>query len=141
MRHSPKAAHLLDIARTVLRNDLLPELPDEYRYDALMVANAMAIAMRHLENGDQPLWEEYEEMAALLERDDSERPQSEKALEKALEALDTRLSAEIRAGSFDPENPDYIEARDHLIRKALRRVAESNPRYLAHSHLSGEGWA
>lgn len=42
----PDAHELLDIARSTLLEQLLPALPGELRYPALMIANAMAIAAR-----------------------------------------------------------------------------------------------
>jgi len=45
----PDGAELLTVARATLLEDLLPELPPARRYDALMIANAMAMAQRELE--------------------------------------------------------------------------------------------
>ena len=45
----PDGAALLAVARATLLEDLLPELPPARRYDALMIANAMAMARRELE--------------------------------------------------------------------------------------------
>ena len=49
----PDAHELLDIARSTLLEQLLPALPGELRYPALMIANAMAIAARESRLG---LW-------------------------------------------------------------------------------------
>ncbi|MCW5698978.1 MAG: hypothetical protein KIT00_03970 [Rhodospirillales bacterium] len=46
MRERPFGPELLEVARQVLRERLLPRLPGECRYDALMVINAMGIASR-----------------------------------------------------------------------------------------------
>ena len=43
MRDLPKGANLLLQARKTLLGELLERLPNDKRYDALMVANAMAI--------------------------------------------------------------------------------------------------
>ncbi|HLU00060.1 MAG TPA: phosphotransferase family protein [Burkholderiaceae bacterium] len=45
---APHTANVLHIARQTLLNELLPQLPKASTYDALMVANAMAAAMRDL---------------------------------------------------------------------------------------------
>lgn len=42
----PDAADLLDIARTTLLDEIVPQLQGDARFKALMVANAMAIAGR-----------------------------------------------------------------------------------------------
>ncbi|MEM7226987.1 MAG: DUF6285 domain-containing protein [Pseudomonadota bacterium] len=49
MIDQPDGAQLLAEARRVLLETLLPELPEKQRFNALMVANAMAIARRELE--------------------------------------------------------------------------------------------
>lgn len=48
MQNRPDGVELLDIARRTLLDALLPALPKEKHYDALMIANAMAIASREL---------------------------------------------------------------------------------------------
>jgi hypothetical protein len=54
MRHGPTTENLLETARKVLRETLLPQLPRSAAYQALMVANAMAIASRRIAAGDRP---------------------------------------------------------------------------------------
>jgi hypothetical protein len=49
MDDRPDGAELLAVARATLLEDLLPELPPAWRYQALMIANAMAMARRELE--------------------------------------------------------------------------------------------
>ena len=49
MRNEPEAAALLGLARQVLLKELAPLLPAAQRYELLMVAAAMAIAVRELE--------------------------------------------------------------------------------------------
>ncbi len=44
----PGTAALLDIARTTLQQEVIPGLEGDARFKALMVANAIAIAMRAL---------------------------------------------------------------------------------------------
>src|SRR5690606_21329135 len=48
MNNRPYGNELLDVARRTLLDELLPLLPGEKAYEALMVANAMAIASREL---------------------------------------------------------------------------------------------
>jgi hypothetical protein len=50
MDDRPDGAELLAVARATLLEDLLPELPQSRRYQALMIANAMAMARRELES-------------------------------------------------------------------------------------------
>jgi len=58
----PAAAELLAVARKSLLEDLVPALPEDKRYQALMVANALAIAGRELE---QPPREDAAALEAL----------------------------------------------------------------------------
>jgi hypothetical protein len=53
MRENPSGKDLLDIAREVLREELIPALPADKKYSALMIANAMAIVMRQIEAGQE----------------------------------------------------------------------------------------
>ena len=54
MNDTADARDLLDIARSTLLNQVLPHVPGELRYEALMIANAMAIAAREHAAGDRP---------------------------------------------------------------------------------------
>ena len=58
MNTGPDAAELLRVARKLLREDLMEAVPSERRYEALMVANAMAIAARESAAGDADLRQE-----------------------------------------------------------------------------------
>jgi len=114
MRENPTGAELLAIAREVLRKELLPLLPKDKQYDALMIANAMGIAERQLQTGDAPARAEAAELAALL------RQQGD------LASLNQRLAQGIRAGAFDHD----LTAQDLLWRITVQRVRESAPRAL-----------
>lgn len=62
MREQPKADELLRYAREVLRQELIPALPKEHRLTGFMIANAMGIATRQLQHGDE---HDYQELVAL----------------------------------------------------------------------------
>lgn len=117
MRDEPTAENLLNTARDLFREKLLPALPRELRYDALMVANAMAIAGRQTAAGDAPLREAKQRLSALY--GDGE-----------LADLERRLAADIRAGRFDPEEPEREAVFDHLWRTTRAKAAESAPKAL-----------
>ena len=53
MRDRPNGADLLAVARRSLLNEVAPALTGSTRYVALMVANAMGIASRELEEADR----------------------------------------------------------------------------------------
>lgn len=115
MRERPEGAELLATARELLRKELLPLLPKDKAYAALMVANAMSIAERQLQYGSVPQAKEWAELAAFLGQN-GELPQL------------TRLFAQrIRRGELD----NSAEARHLLWESVLQRVRESAPKSLA----------
>lgn len=106
MTSNTQGERLLETARDVLRDELLPALPAQLRHAALMVANAMAIAARELDRC------------------------ADAALDQAREAEDRRLCAAIRAGDVDDgEAAAQLHAR--LLAGTRARVEVSNPKYLA----------
>ena len=112
MREQPSGKDLLDIARDVLREDLIPALPENKRYPALMIANAMAIVMRQIEAGEEGSIEEQKTLGNLLNEEGS------------LEHLNTTLARRIRNGQADG-----AEIWQALHDVAVGKVGESNPRY------------
>jgi len=112
MREQPSGKDLLDIARDVLREDLIPALPENKRYPALMIANAMAIVMRQMETGEQGETDEQKLVGDLLGEDGS------------LEHLNKSLATRIRNGQADD-----VRVWQALQSVAVGKVAESNPRY------------
>lgn len=126
MRDQPTGEQLLDTARSLLRDELLPALPADKRHAALMIANAMAIAGRQLNVGDVP---ERHELAAL-ERLLSRPPDDDTPLRAQLVAANRLLCVRVRAGLAD-KGPMRAQVLDHLRITTRRKVEESNPKYLA----------
>lgn len=122
MRDRPNSAELLDIARTRLMDELLPALPAKNKYSALLVAAAMAIAMRELKNGDAAETGEQLKLSELLGNDG---PQ-----ESSLLDLNRRFAAGLRAGNFESSGPDRELALRLLRQTTLSNLGESNPKYL-----------
>jgi len=126
MSDIPDAPELLAIARSTLLDKLLPRVPEELRYDALMIANAMAIAARENTAGDTAILAEVVRLAALLKEQCEPRAGAE--LRSARSDLNRRLAAHIRAGRFDDR--DRAALLDHLAQTAAGELAVSNPRAL-----------
>ena len=125
MRDRPNAADLLDITRETIERRILPALATELRYAGLMVLNALANAQREIEAGEAPVGAElgrlarfYAEVRTAADADGGRA---------ALERLNRRLVADIRAGRLDG-NPAVAK---HLLATAADAVRESNPKYLA----------
>jgi hypothetical protein len=125
MNDRPNATELLDIARTTLISAVLPRLPEDQRYNALMIANAMAISAReHAQGPEVPLAELARLRALFNENDDS----GVGALPAALERYNRRLVADIRTGQFDAEKRTALV--EHLQKTVDAKVAVTNPKIL-----------
>ncbi len=116
MLERPDAGGLLETARDVLLRELLPHLPQSKKFEARMVANAMAIARRGMAADSAPALARLRE---LLDAPDAEP-----------DALLRRLAAEIRAGGRDPGTPGHAAAAEALVALTRLRCAVSNPRAL-----------
>jgi hypothetical protein len=121
----PDGAALLAEARRTLLELLLPHLPAERRYDGLMVANAMAIAGRELDAGEQALRETLAALAAVLSLPEDAAPPRQRLTE-----LEARLAADIRVGRYDAEGSARESIRGYLRAATVARVRLSNPKLL-----------
>ena len=126
MTDHPDTTELLDIARRTLLDELLPRLPEELRYNALMIANAMAIASREHTAGDAAAQAELARLRALF--GERAKPLSGAALEAALAGYNRRLTTGIRNGRFDDK--ERAAMLDHLEKTAADKLAVANPRAL-----------
>jgi hypothetical protein len=142
MADRPHGPDLLAIARETLRRDLLPEVSEDARYTALMIANAMAIAAREAEFGDGPMREAVERLSELL---GPQKSQDAASFDRAfgrlshllglantedMAALNKALVRRIRAGDFQPGTCEHASVAHHLWECALQQVRISNPKYL-----------
>lgn len=124
----PDGNLLLDVARRVLLEELLPLLPEDRRLDGLMIANAMGIAARELEAGATPLREALGRLAAIYrEPVPAELPDAEAS--DMLMRLNRRLAADIRAGVFD-SGAKHDALLAHLEATTRARLAITNPKIL-----------
>lgn len=108
-------AALAGLARETLLAELLPQVPEEEKYTALMVANALGIASWALAQGPAAGEAERGGIAALLGEDGD------------LPALRRALVSAIRAGRFD----DDAALLAHLSRTVRGALAITNPKALA----------
>jgi len=126
MNDIPDAIKLLAIARATLLDKLLPHIPEELRYDALMIANAMAIAVREQANGAAAVQAELARLRGLF--DERAKPLASGALDGALDGYRKRLATDIRNGRFDGAERAALLA--HLAQTAADELAISNPKAL-----------
>ena len=123
----PDAGELLEAARESLMETVLPCLEGDARYQALMIANAMAIAAR--ETGGRAALDarELELLDSLYGEDEPHREGEEPASRAA--RLTARLAKDLRNGELDG-GPQLGVRR--LLRECLEgRLSVSNPRRLA----------
>lgn len=116
----PTASELLGTARGTLLRELLPALPQSLNYEARMIANAMAIAMREAE---QP----YETQSGLSDAHIKELlPQP---LSEAI-PVKRQLCQALREGAFDENNSRQRGLLSMLYQDTQRKLAISNPKAL-----------
>lgn len=114
----PDAHNLLATALETLRTDLIPALPPEKRYSALMTANALAMVEREM----RPAGDDHSgflKAAAALYGPTAETSAS---------ALEKRLCTDIEAGRFDAEGPKRRAAIQCLKASVTARLAITNPK-------------
>jgi Domain of unknown function (DUF6285) len=93
VRDRPNGADLLAVARRSLLDDVAPALKGQPRYLALMVANAMGIALRELEEAER-----FEHAnSAVLDHGDG----------GPVESAPARLVASVRKGGHDADTSLY----------------------------------
>jgi len=122
MRDRPQGHELLAIAAKTFREQLLPALPDEKKYAAMMLLNALSIAERQLANGEDTLHAEVGALSAAL----GIAVPADAALNAQLGTLNRALAQRIRKGGAD----DAPELQQLLWAITLQKVRESSPRYL-----------
>jgi hypothetical protein len=116
MSHLGATADLLKVARATLRNAVAAGLAPERRYEAALVANAMAIVIRELELGQKTRSNERRLLGAFYDLPDATLPE-----------LRARLCRDLRAGVLPRERPEELRA---LLQEVVHaRLAISNPDY------------
>ena len=118
----PDAHGLVTIALQTFRDSILPAVPPEQRFEALMIANALSIAEREL--AAEPELALAKALGGLIGESGD------------LQTVAPRLCGAIDAGAFDaPER--QADLRAVLWELTRARLAVSNPRLLASSAHQG----
>jgi len=121
MRDHPFGGELLAIARKTFAEEVLPALPADRRLAGLMVANALGILGRELEDGEEPEWRMVADLVTFYRAEASAADAREMA---------ARLAGDLRSGAFRDDPARLAEVHCILETHARARVAESNPKYL-----------
>jgi len=119
MINQPDGAALLEEARRTLMERLLPALPPEEAYAARMIARAMGIAARELQQRDALDTDATGAIAAFL---------AEAGL-SGLPADESTLGRLIREQRLPASSQKALP--DLLMRLTRHKLALSNPRYLS----------
>jgi hypothetical protein len=130
MSDRPDGQDLLLTAREELMKRVLPSLPADLRYSALMIANAMAIAARELGAGQTGDMRELTSLQQLLP-DAAALPPGDVAVQQTLTAFRKTLCQQIRAGDFDPGRSAHHELLRHLAANVRDKLTVSNPKLLS----------
>jgi len=136
MKDISNAADLIATARDALLNDLLPRLQKEQRYTGLMIANAMAIALREQRSGAEAMRDEARRIRTLLASTGSGAEAPDDDDKDELRGLRRGLCKAIRAGQFDDDSrsPALVA---NLVRTAADWLAVSNPKALRTDQAPG----
>jgi hypothetical protein len=130
MQSEPASVPLLLAARTWLLEEVVPHVDADKRYDALLIASAMAIVARELEADvavlEQQRQHDYERLRALLPGA-AERPEQPAA---GVRELGAWLVRDIRAGRFDEPGAERDALRRWLRDTTVDNLKNCNPRYL-----------
>lgn len=123
MRTRPNAMELLELAEHTLTDDVAPDLARHQRYRVALITSALGIARRELAGGLSAFADELTALQQLYGIEPGEAP------EAALDRLNRRFAADLRAGAFDAEGRDREAAKALLRNDVIARLAEDNPRY------------
>ena len=119
MHDLPRGWQLLTLARAVLLEELMPRLPPERRFEALLVGNCLAIAAREAAASAVPAPAIDGELRSLY---------GEGA---AASDLWRRFAADLRVGAFANSPDREAQARAALWRLTIAKLRLANPRFLA----------
>ncbi|MNZ60060.1 hypothetical protein D3C78_781200 [compost metagenome] len=122
--NQPDARDLLATARELLLKQLLPALPASLHYEARMIASAMAIAAREMEQAAACAQAEVEALARVLEV----HGQAEPTLAEAR----AQVARNIRQGLYDERGPAQERLLEALLAITREQLRISNPKVVAH---------
>ena len=125
MRDNPQADDLLQIAETTFRQEILPLLPTDKKYTALMIANAMRIAARQFGCIESNTAVEIAALSELLGGPTVDEGPG------ALLNLNKQFAEAIRSGAFASGKDAHDKAREHLFTSVQNRLAEVNPKVIS----------
>jgi len=117
MQDSPGTTEILAAASRFVREALVPALPPDLSYNARVLANALDLVVRQINEDPHAVSDCHARLVTLLEQDGPET------------VLDAELARRIEAGEVSLQDPALIE---HLWRATLAKLAVDQPRYASY---------
>ena len=126
MRDRPDINELLELSRTLLRNELRAALPEEHKYTALMIANVIGVGLRIQQQSIQTEQIQAEQLAQILNKHGLIQ-RAAKLGSKDLDEMFRELSTAIRQGKFDLPGRNSEALKKFLLSWTEKRVKLYNP--------------
>jgi hypothetical protein len=130
MHDMPSASQLILLARSELMSKVLPNLPEDLRYEARMIANAMAIADREWHETDRLRVALPALLARALHPTARGLGMATAEVVEPDEAALMRLVMQIRAGEYNQQGTAQSALLTFLREFTRARLAVSNPKVL-----------
>ncbi len=116
MHDQPSVSELLEAVKSFIDDTAAPNLKGHAAFHARVASNALATALRDLEQRPDAEAQERAGLMALLEGGD----------DQSTENLNRELSTRIRSGKMSIKTPGLLE---HLKRTTMAQVEIDQPRY------------
>lgn len=126
MLDRPGRLELLAAAERTLREEVVPELDGTPKYNALMVASAIAMARREMEAGPAPARTVLDAFAEFYGQDNVHRAGSDAP--ERVASLSEDLARELREGLHDDDLLGPVHKL--LLAIVIERLKASNPRFV-----------
>lgn len=130
MYDRPNLAELIDAARLHMEANIAPAVRQDHKlyFQTLVAINVLKIAERELAIGDVHSAEAWHSLNQL-EGVETDMPNTLQAIQAALGARNTTLSADIRAGKYD-EDAAKQALFEHVKATTIAQLQVANPRFL-----------
>lgn len=120
MQDQPGMSELLEAVRDFIRDEAAPELRGRKQFLAKVAVNTLEIIGRQLRSESEMNASELQSLSALLGR------------EGTLDELNRELCAQIRSGSFAPDDPKLLK---YLWSTTLAKLSVDQPKYSTYRAL------
>src|ERR1700761_9576627 len=117
MLDAPRAEDIVEAVARLVREKLMPALPQELVFQARVAANALDLVVREIKNGKRVEDEGVLRLKRML------------GVEGSFHELESELCSRIRSENIDLKNPDLEE---HLWATTMDRMSIDQPSYASY---------